>query len=130
MIYLLHFERAIGDVANPHGQAQHYIGYADDVCARLAEHEAGRGAAITADLVSEDIGWSLVRLWLGDRSEERRIKRRHDGPRLCPICNPEGWSRLATYSVTWRPGYRIERPIEVEFGPAPVVLSVPAECPF
>lgn len=130
MIYLLHFERAIGDHGNARGQAQHYVGYADDVGARLAEHEAGHGAAITRHLVGEGIGWKLVRLWMGGRSLERRIKRRHDGPKLCPICNPERWARLACYGISWRPGVKPETPVEIEFGPVPVVLPAPAKCPF
>lgn len=135
MIYLLHFERAIGDLENARGQAQHYVGWADDVGARLAAHRAGRGAAITAYLVDPGIGWRLVRLWLGGRDLERRIKRRKEGPALCPVCNPDGWALLAQYpgSVSWRPGggerVDVELPIAVEFGPAPVPAMLPA-CPF
>jgi hypothetical protein len=32
------------------------------------------------------IGVDLVRTWPGDRSLERRLKRRHNSPRLCPLC--------------------------------------------
>jgi hypothetical protein len=34
------------------------------------------------------IGVDLVRTWPGDRSFERRLKRRHNSPRLCPVCRP------------------------------------------
>ncbi len=42
-IYLLHFARRI----NPTRPARHYLGYAEDVAQRLAEHAAGRGARLT-----------------------------------------------------------------------------------
>lgn len=32
------------------------------------------------------IGWTLARTWDGDRNLERRLKNRHNGPKLCPIC--------------------------------------------
>ena len=56
--YLLHFDRALGNSHNPRGMArqQHYIGWADDVDARLADHRAGRGARLLAACVHEGIG--------------------------------------------------------------------------
>ena len=125
MIYLLHFDRALGDPDNPRGQAQHYIGWcAGDVGNRLAEHRAGRGAAITAYLVDQGIGWQLVRLWVGNGHLEQRIKRRHDAPQLCPICNPDGWHRRANYSANWQPG------LAVEFEPIEALATAPAGCPL
>ena len=86
-IYLLHFARPIGNLANARGQAQHYMGFSDDLEARLEAHRAGNGSAIMAEVARLGIGWELARTWDGDRGLERRLKRQHNGPRLCPICN-------------------------------------------
>ncbi len=83
-VYLIHFDKPIGNPNTPHGQAQHYLGYADDLDVRLARHASGNGARLM-----EVIAWQLARTWTGDRALERRLKQRKNGPRLCPICNPK-----------------------------------------
>jgi predicted GIY-YIG superfamily endonuclease len=88
-IYLIHFARPIGDLDNPHGQAQHYLGYAEDLDARLQRHRSGNGSAIMAAVVDRGISWSVVRTWSGDRNFERRLKNRKNHPRLCPVCREE-----------------------------------------
>jgi len=35
------------------------------------------------------ISWRLARTWEGGRDLEMRLKRRHNGCRLCPICKAE-----------------------------------------
>ncbi|MEA3339463.1 MAG: endonuclease [Chloroflexota bacterium] len=44
MVYLIHFDTPLGDLDNPRGQAQHYLGYADDLEARLESHRSGNGS--------------------------------------------------------------------------------------
>jgi hypothetical protein len=34
------------------------------------------------------ISWRLARTWPGGRDVERSLKRQHNSPRFCPICNP------------------------------------------
>ena len=85
-VYLIHFDQPIGDLNNPHGQAQHYIGYTDDLEARLKRHRQGNGAAIMAAVKAAGIDWQLVRVWDGDRGLERKLKAQKNSPRLCPIC--------------------------------------------
>jgi predicted GIY-YIG superfamily endonuclease len=77
--YLLHFER-------PYRHARHYLGYASDLDARLAEHRAGRGARLIQVIIRAGIDFTLARTWEGDRALERQLKRRHASPRLCPLC--------------------------------------------
>src|SRR5687768_3591411 len=50
VIYVLKFSQPIGNPNNPRAMASFYVGYCDDdtLPRRLAEHRAGRGAAITA----------------------------------------------------------------------------------
>ena len=81
MVYLLHFDR-------PYKHARHYMGYADDVEARMGRHLSGNGARLIQVIQDAGIGWTLVRVWEGDRHTERSFKDQHNAPRLCPICNP------------------------------------------
>ena len=78
-VYLLHFERA-------YRHASHYMGYSADPSARLLEHKAGKGARFLEVINEAGIDYCIVRTWPGNRRIERRLKRQHNGRRLCPIC--------------------------------------------
>lgn len=82
-VYLIHFERPI----SPHHTTQHYTGSTDNLPQRLAEHRAGTGSRLCQVAKERGIGFVLVATWPGDRKVERQIKNRHNGKRLCPICN-------------------------------------------
>lgn len=82
-VYLLHFEEHI---APGRHTCRHYIGYANDLAARLQQHERGHGARLTQVAHQRGIGFRVARLWHGDRALERRLKNGHRGPRLCPFC--------------------------------------------
>lgn len=86
VVYLLHFTTKLGNPANPRGQAQHYIGQASDLAARLERHRLGNGAAIMAACARKGISWLCVRTW-NDGTSERALKNLHNAPRLCPVCN-------------------------------------------
>jgi len=82
VVYCYHFSRPV----SPLHTCQHYIGYADDLELRDADHRAGRGARLTQ--VALERGVELLLVWAipGDRTLERRLKDQHHTPRLCPIC--------------------------------------------
>lgn len=81
-VYLLHFER-------PFRHAQHYLGWAQNLDARLAHHADGSGANLLKHVRAAGIGWTLVRTWApADRNRERQLKNQGSRARLCPICNP------------------------------------------
>lgn len=81
--YLLHFRTPI----SPDHTAQHYIGWAEDVDRRIAEHRAGRGARLTQVAKERGIDFAVVRIWEhAERTTERKLKNRHNAPKLCPIC--------------------------------------------
>ena len=82
-VYLLHFERPI---APGRHTAQHYIGFAADLAARIQEHNTVHGARLTQVARERGIRFKVARLWLGDRGLERRLKDRKEAPQLCPIC--------------------------------------------
>ncbi len=83
IIYLIHFE---SKVAN---HAQHYMGFAVDLPARLDQHLAGNGSKLMARVHELKIGWCVARTWKGDRDFERKLKNKKCGPWLCPICHPK-----------------------------------------
>jgi hypothetical protein len=97
IVYLLHFDRPYGPGggANGRGTAKHYIGWASDLEARLADHATGRGARLLAVFHAAGIGWSLARTWPGGRARERQIKRQGGASRCCPLCGvrPRGPTR-------------------------------------
>lgn len=79
--YLLHFDR-------PYKHAQHYLGWAIDLPARLDEHLNGGGARLLDVITAEGIGFAVVRTWPGTTlADERRLKNRHN-KMLCPTCTP------------------------------------------
>jgi hypothetical protein len=107
VIYLIHFDQPIGDLANPRGFAGHYTGWTLDLPARLVDHAAGRGARLMQVVGELDIGWQLARIWTGTRIRERSLKQR-GATRRCPVC------RLA------RLGLQPPRPVDplaLELGP-------------
>jgi hypothetical protein len=86
LVYLLHFDRPIGDLGNPRGYATHYTGWTLDLPARLQEHAAGRGARLMEVVGEAGIGWQLARVWSGTRARERSLKGSGGAARRCPVC--------------------------------------------
>jgi predicted GIY-YIG superfamily endonuclease len=83
-VYLIHFRE-------PYKHARHYCGFTTNLDARLTCHRHGNGARLMEVVTDAGIEWELARLWPVASCEEghvleRRLKRRHDGPGLCPIC--------------------------------------------
>lgn len=86
-VYLLHFARPYPRDAR--AGVQHYLGWARDVDARLAEHLAGRGSPLVAAAVRAGIPVELVATWPGTRNDERARKRRRQHSTYCPVCRGE-----------------------------------------
>ena len=89
-VYLLHFEPGLPVTGNR--VARHYLGFAErDVDARLAQHMRRQGSPLVAAVLAAGGCVTLERVWTGvDRGFERRLKRRHETPRLCPRCTRDG----------------------------------------
>ncbi len=82
-VYLLHFER-------PYKHARHYLGYTQDVTARLQRHQAGTGARLMEVITAAGIGWHVAKVWPDGTPElERALKLWHSGVKLCPTCKLE-----------------------------------------
>ena len=58
-VYLIHFDTKLAN------HAQHYLGWADDLQARLECHRRGNGARLMAVITEKGIGWRLARTWPG-----------------------------------------------------------------
>lgn len=68
-------------------RARHYLGYTEDLEARVTAHRAGRGSPLVAAAVRDGIDFCVAATSPGDRTEERRLHRYRNSPqRLCPIC--------------------------------------------
>jgi predicted GIY-YIG superfamily endonuclease len=78
-IYLLHLDK-------PLRHAKHYVGFADDLEARLERHANGSGARMLAVCRERGISWQLARTWTGDRKFERWLKRKKGAAWFCPVC--------------------------------------------
>ena len=90
IVYLLHF-----DTRGP-GGAQHYLGFTEDLEARLAAHRSGRGARLTSAIRRLGISFKVVQVWTpATKADERKLKNRHQAARLCPICRPLALRRHA-----------------------------------
>jgi predicted GIY-YIG superfamily endonuclease len=81
VVYLLHFSQ-------PLAHARHYLGSTANLDQRLDEHRNGQGARLMEVICDAGIGFQLARTWTGDRKLERKLKRRKNAPRLCPVCSP------------------------------------------
>lgn len=68
--------------------AMHYIGYSDDIAARIETHRKGNGSRLIAAFNRAGISWELAYVWPDtDRSFERKLHRRKNSTKkLCPIC--------------------------------------------
>jgi len=84
-VYLLHFHR-------PFSHAKHYRGFAKNdqtLKARIRHHRNGTsGAKIMTALYRAGIGFDVVEVRTGTRSDERSLKGR-GASRSCPACNPK-----------------------------------------
>jgi hypothetical protein len=89
-VYLLHLEPGLPVTGNR--VARHYLGFTDrGVDERVAQHLHGRGSPLVAAVLAAGGSATLERTWTGvDRAFERRLKRRHEAPRLCPRCVAAG----------------------------------------
>lgn len=86
-VYLIHFDSPVGNIDNPRGNAQHYLGYTTNIRRRVSAHKRGVSRARLMQVVYErGINWVVSRTWDGDKKLERKLKNRKCARKLCPIC--------------------------------------------
>jgi predicted GIY-YIG superfamily endonuclease len=81
IVYMLHF-------SEPYKHARHYVGWTEDLLARLDRHATGHGANLIGVIWQAGIGFTLIRICEGTRSTERAIKNAGGAVRYCPACTP------------------------------------------
>ena len=87
-VYLIHFEK-------PYKHARHYIGYADNIDARIKHHRHNTGARLLQVVNAAGIKWEVVRVWEGaGRDFERRLKNAKDSDYFCPTCNADALKHM------------------------------------
>lgn len=79
-VYLIHFDRSFS-------HARHYIGWTRNLEGRLWYHRNGAGSRLLAAVNRAGIGWHVVRTWEGTGNFERKLHRRKNSAKLCPVCN-------------------------------------------
>lgn len=79
IVYLVH-------LLSPLKHARHYLGTTTDIARRMSEHLQGRGSAFLRAANAAGIRYEVVRTWSSGRAKERELKRQHNAPRLCPLC--------------------------------------------
>jgi predicted GIY-YIG superfamily endonuclease len=107
-VYVLHFDP-------PYRHAGHYIGWAQDADARIAQHVAGSGSPLVRAAVIAGSHVRVAATFAGSRYLERRLKRWHNTTaRVCPICRarrtdtgatapPDGDGEASSSTVRGRP---------------------------
>lgn len=84
-VYLLHYDSKLH-------KAQHYLGWAmkGNLKARIEKHRKGMGANLTKAFQRNGIDFKVARVWRhATLLTERRLRDRHNNPKLCPICKKE-----------------------------------------
>jgi predicted GIY-YIG superfamily endonuclease len=80
-VYLVHAARALRG-------ARHYLGFTQDVAARVSRHKKGRGTPLLGEMTRRGIPWRVVRRWnRRDGHFEKDLKRRYALADLCPVCS-------------------------------------------
>ena len=113
-VYLVHFTEPIGDVMNPYGAAQNYLGWSATPERRLAAHRAARGARIMREVERRGIPWLVVGTWPGPRALERAMKRQRNSWRWCCICREERGLDPAVPDPARLLDRELERAVELE----------------
>jgi len=83
--YLFHFHQPLGNLANPRAQASHYVGFCEDLEARIAKQLSGKGAKLVAAALARGITFDLYH-WPACLEVEKLIKRRKETAVFCPTC--------------------------------------------
>ena len=66
----------------------------------MEKHRRGRGSKLVGAVSRAGIEFSVARTWVdGTRDQERYLKNRKQGPKLCPVCNPKAMNLAKDLAV-------------------------------
>lgn len=84
-IYIFHFNAPLGNLANPRAQANHYVGFCDDLDSRIAKQLAGKGAKLVAAALKQGLIFELYH-WPAALAVEKLVKKTKKTALYCPSC--------------------------------------------
>lgn len=84
-VYLFHFNAPLGNLANPRAQANHYVGFCDDLDSRIAKQLSGKGAKLVAAAVKQGLVFELYH-WPAPLATEKLVKKTKKTALYCPAC--------------------------------------------
>lgn len=84
-LYIFHFNAPLGNLANRRAQAQHYVGFAEDLDSRIAKQLAGRGAKLVAAALAKGLVFELYH-WPACLAQEKLVKKTKKTALYCPAC--------------------------------------------
>lgn len=122
-VYLFHFRRPLGNLANRRAQASHYVGFSDDFERRLSEQLAGRGAKIVRAATLRGIPFDVYH-WPACLAVEKLIKRAHNTAIYCPTCAAAAGRAVKPLPV---PATQLELPIDLEYIDFPELPLLPID---
>ena len=83
---------------------QHYLGSAQVVERRQAEHRAGKGSLFMAEIVRQGIGWQVARVWDAGEGKGRvlegQLRAQKNHRRFCPICQAQRRDEFIAQGLT------------------------------
>lgn len=83
--YIFHFNAPLGNLANPRAQANHYVGFCDDLDSRIAKQLAGKGAKLVAAAIKQGLIFELYH-WPAALATEKLVKKTKKTSLYCPAC--------------------------------------------
>lgn len=84
-LYIFHFNAPLGNLANPRAQANHYVGFCDDLDSRIAKQLAGKGAKLMAAALKQGLVFELYH-WPALLATEKLVKKTKKTSLYCPAC--------------------------------------------
>lgn len=84
-LYIFHFNAPLGNLSNPRAQANHYVGFADDLDSRIAKQLAGKGAKLVAAAMKQGLIFELYH-WPAPLATEKLVKKTKKTSLYCPAC--------------------------------------------
>ena len=84
-VYIFHLGSPLGNLTNARAQATHYVGFAEDINARLAKHFAGKGSPLIASAIARQIPLTVYH-WPAPLATEKLVKAYKKTSVFCPAC--------------------------------------------
>lgn len=122
-LYLFHFHTPLGNLQNARAQASHYVGFSDDLEARIAVQVAGAGAKIVAAAMARGIPYDLYH-WPACLAQEKLVKKTHKTALYCPTCCAAAARRVKPLPV---PCQQLVLPIDFQEDEIPEVQPLPMD---